>query len=267
MKTTDAVSRRGFVGGVASAIGVLGARPGLHLPEERVSATARRSVRSADDLRRDGQAVRQRESVWAARLGDEGDDGRIWVRQPLWLPRRRNCRCDRGASRCEVGEHSPRCGIRRSSTYAGTAFLQGGKKVLRCRADVRLDVYSHATSIKADAIKLPLLSDFRQDIPAMIQAAKMYDREVGFVYLCNPNNPTGRIVTKQEVQQLLDGISTGYAPSSSTRHIIISSTIRRTRRRFRTILAGRPVIVTRTFSQDRRTRRHASRLPRWRRPN
>jgi histidinol-phosphate aminotransferase len=51
-----------------------------------------------------------------------------------------------------------------------------------------------------------LLADFRQDIPAMIRATKKNHRQVGFVYLCNPNNPTGRIVTRDEVRQLLDGI-------------------------------------------------------------
>ena len=40
----------------------------------------------------------------------------------------------------------------------------------------------------------------------MIKAPNDHAEELGFVYLCNPNNPTGIIVTKQEMQQLLDGI-------------------------------------------------------------
>jgi histidinol-phosphate aminotransferase len=40
----------------------------------------------------------------------------------------------------------------------------------------------------------------------MIRATKHNHRQVGFVYLCNPNNPTGRIVTRDEVRALLDGI-------------------------------------------------------------
>ena len=67
-------------------------------------------------------------------------------------------------------------------------------------------VFAHVTGIKADAVKLPLLPDYRQDIPAMIKSTMAWYREVGFVYLCNPNNPTGRIVSRQEIRQLLDGI-------------------------------------------------------------
>ena len=40
----------------------------------------------------------------------------------------------------------------------------------------------------------------------MIEAANRNARDIGFVYLCNPNNPTGVIVTAKEVKQLLDGI-------------------------------------------------------------
>ena len=87
----------------------------------------------------------------------------------------------------------------------GTAFLLGGKKVIGVDPSFSA-VYEHATGIRADAIKLPLLPDYRQDIPAIIKATRANYRSVGFVYICNPNNPTGRIVTKREIAQLLDGI-------------------------------------------------------------
>ena len=59
---------------------------------------------------------------------------------------------------------------------AGTAFLQGGKKVV-C-ADPTFDsVYAHATSIKADAIRIPLREDFTQDITAIIHATQAYYRD------------------------------------------------------------------------------------------
>src|SRR5204862_222005 len=70
-------------------------------------------------------------------------------------------------------------------------------------------VYQHATSIKTSAIRLPLGKDYRQNIPAMIKAANDHAAEIGLVYLCNPNNPTGLIVTKDEVKQLLDGLPKG----------------------------------------------------------
>ena len=52
----------------------------------------------------------------------------------------------------------------------GTTFLPAGKKVLGVEPSYG-SVYQHATSIKSEAIKLPLGKDYRQDIPAMIKAA------------------------------------------------------------------------------------------------
>ena len=53
----------------------------------------------------------------------------------------------------------------------GTTFLLGGAKVLGVEPSYN-SVYSHATSIKEKAIKLPLTKDYRQDIGVMIDAAK-----------------------------------------------------------------------------------------------
>lgn len=130
---------------------------------------------------------------------------------------------------------------------AGTAFLGGGRKVV-C-ADPTFDsVYAHATSIKADAIRIPLAEDYCQDISATIQAAKRYDRECGFVYLCNPNNPTGRIITKSEVKALLDGVPTDMPVliDEAYHHFVESSDYATS---VPYVLEGRPVIVTRTFSK------------------
>ena len=57
----------------------------------------------------------------------------------------------------------------------GTTFLAGGKKVLGVEPTFS-SVYDHATSIKAEAIKLPLGKDFRQEIPAYIKAAHDHAR-------------------------------------------------------------------------------------------
>jgi histidinol-phosphate aminotransferase len=67
-------------------------------------------------------------------------------------------------------------------------------------------VYRYATNSKADAIKIPLLEDYRTDIPGIIRAVKTNYRDIGLVYICNPNNPTGRIVPKQEIKRLIDNV-------------------------------------------------------------
>jgi histidinol-phosphate aminotransferase len=129
----------------------------------------------------------------------------------------------------------------------GSTFLQGGRKVLGVEPTYS-SVYSHATGIRADAIRLPLLSDYRQDIDAMVRAARRHYRELGFVYLCNPNNPTGRIVTKREVDRLLDGIpeDVPVLVDEAYHHYVTDPEYATS---IPHVVDGRRVIVARTFSK------------------
>src|SRR5204862_5302268 len=129
----------------------------------------------------------------------------------------------------------------------GTTFLLGGKKVLGVEPSYG-SVYQHATSIKTTAIKLPLGKDYRQNIPAMIKAANDHASEIGLVYLCNPNNPTGLIVTKDEVKQLLDGLPSGMTVLiDEAYHHFVDDPNYATSVPY--VLEGRPVIIARTFSK------------------
>lgn len=129
----------------------------------------------------------------------------------------------------------------------GSAFLQGGKKVIGVEPTFS-SVYQHASGIKADAIKLPLLKDYRQDIPAMIHTTKVNYREVGFVYMCNPNNPTGVVVTKQEIKQLLDSIPEDMPVLvDEAYHHFVDHPEYATSVPY--VLEGRQVIIARTFSK------------------
>jgi histidinol-phosphate aminotransferase len=129
----------------------------------------------------------------------------------------------------------------------GTTFLAGGKKVLGVEPTFS-SVYDHATSIKASAIKLPLGKDFRQSMPAFIKAAHEHTSEIGLVYLCNPNNPTGIIVTRDEVKQLLDGLPPGMPVLiDEAYHHFVEDAQYATSVPY--VLEGRPVIIARTFSK------------------
>jgi histidinol-phosphate/aromatic aminotransferase/cobyric acid decarboxylase-like protein len=109
-------------------------------------------------------------------------------------------------------------------------------------------VYQHATNIKADAIKLPLTKDYRQDIGGMIEATNKNAKDVGFVYLCNPNNPTGVVVTAKEVKQLLDGIPKDMPVLiDEAYHHFVDDPAYGTSLPY--VLEGRPVIIARTFSK------------------
>jgi len=128
-----------------------------------------------------------------------------------------------------------------------TTCLLGGKKVVGADPTYAT-VFQHATNIKADGIKVPLTRDYRQDIGAMVEATNKNAKDVGFVYLCNPNNPTGVVVSAKDVKQLVDGVpkdmpvlideayhhfvdDPSYAPSINY------------------VTEGRPVIIARTFSK------------------
>ena len=130
---------------------------------------------------------------------------------------------------------------------AATTFLPAHKKVLGVEPTFST-VYEFATGLDADAIRLPLGPDFRQDIPALIKAACDNHSQIGLVYLCNPNNPTGVIVRKQEVKQLLDGIPKGIPVLiDEAYHHFVEDPDYATSVPY--VLEGRPVIVARTFSK------------------
>jgi histidinol-phosphate aminotransferase len=94
----------------------------------------------------------------------------------------------------------------------------------------------------AKVISVPLQKDFAHDSKAMTKA----DAAAGVIYICNPNNPTGTITRKEDVDYviankpkgcivLIDEAYIHYAPSavSALEHV----------------LAGKDVIVLRTFSK------------------
>ena len=129
----------------------------------------------------------------------------------------------------------------------GTTFLQGGKFVLGSDPSYG-SVYQHATTIKSDAIKLPLLKDFSQNIPAMIAAANRNARDIGFFYLCNPNNPTGVVVPAKEIKQVVEGIPKDMPILiDEAYHHYVDDPNYATSVPY--VIEGRPVIVARTFSK------------------
>lgn len=129
----------------------------------------------------------------------------------------------------------------------GVTFLQGGKKVLGVEPTYS-SVYSHASRLNASAIRLPLNKDYTQNIPALVETANKRAAEIGFVYICNPNNPTGMIIPKDEIKQLLDGIPKDMVVliDEAYHHFVEDP-------RYATsipyVLEGRQVIVARTFSK------------------
>jgi histidinol-phosphate/aromatic aminotransferase/cobyric acid decarboxylase-like protein len=110
------------------------------------------------------------------------------------------------------------------------------------------DVYEYASGVRAESLVLPLRSDHTQDIGMMVRATRANHRDVAFVYLCTPNNPTGIVVGKADVRQLLDGVPDDVPVLiDEAYHHYVEDPGYATSIPY--VKDGRSVIVTRTFSK------------------
>jgi len=244
------VSRRSFFGGLAAALGYLGLGPSTDLFAQNrpgAAGNAMPRMRGSDDY--DAIAhLSSNENCWGP------PESVMKAMNNAWKYSNRYGYPDANI----VGEIAKHHGVKPENILlgagsgeildvVGTTFLLGGKKVLGVEPSYS-SVYQHATSIKTTAIKLPLGKDYRQDMAAMIKAANTRASEIGLVYLCNPNNPTGIVVSKQEVKQLLDGIPKDMPVLiDEAYHHFVDDPSYTTSVPY--VIEGRPVIIARTFSK------------------
>jgi histidinol-phosphate aminotransferase len=87
------------------------------------------------------------------------------------------------------------CGSSEILRMADMAFSGPGKRVVAAEPTFEA-VLMFAKVLHADGVKVPLTADFRHDLPKMADAC---DGSTGLVYVCNPNNPTGTIVSGDEM--------------------------------------------------------------------
>jgi histidinol-phosphate aminotransferase len=88
--------------------------------------------------------------------------------------------------------------------------------------------------------------DLRHDVDALAAAARENDARL--VWLCDPNNPTGAVVTREEWERLLVGIPERCAVVVDEAYVeYVDPEVRLDR--VRDVEAGRPVVVMRTFSK------------------
>jgi histidinol-phosphate aminotransferase len=244
MDVKNALSRRHFVGGLAAALGYLGLDPRSGLADAAQAGGGRAALDEYDSLAK----LASNENNWGP------PQSVMDAMNGAWKYVNRYGYPDGNIVEA-IAEHH---GVSREHillgagsgeilNVVGTTYLRGGKKVVGVEPSYG-SVYSHASRLNAEAVLLPLDADFRQNIPRMIEATKRNYREVGFVYLCNPNNPTGLIVTKDEVQQLLDGIPEDIPVliDEAYHHYVEDG---RYAESIPYVKAGRKVIVARTFSK------------------
>jgi histidinol-phosphate aminotransferase len=139
------------------------------------------------------------------------------------------------------------CGSSEILKIVDDAFLSDHKLVVGVDPTYET-VYRYATNSKAKAIALALTKTYDADMKGIIRATKLNARDVGLVYICNPNNPTGRIVPKQDIKLLLDSIPQDITVfiDEAYHHFVDDPNYEPS---IKYVIEGRKVIVARTFSK------------------
>jgi histidinol-phosphate aminotransferase len=245
------VSRRNFMGGMAAAVGYLSTRPTAELwAQGGPAAVAAQRAR--------GAMTPEQYDRMAKLSSNENNfgipDSVMKAMNGAWKYANRYGYPDGDIVGAIAAHHGVKpenillgAGSGEILDVTGTTFLMGGKKVIGCEPTFD-SVYRHATEIKAEAIRVGLKSDYSQDVPKMIELANQRASEIGLFYLCNPNNPTGMVVPKEEVKAVVEGIPKGMPIliDEAYHHFVESP---RYEPSTKYVLEGRPVIIARTFSK------------------
>jgi histidinol-phosphate aminotransferase len=94
------------------------------------------------------------------------------------------------------------CGSTEILRMADTAFLAPGKSVVVAEPTYEA-VLSFAQVLHANPVKVPQTPNYLHDLDAM---AEVTGASTGLVYICNPNNPTGTIVSKAALGKFMDRV-------------------------------------------------------------
>jgi histidinol-phosphate aminotransferase len=94
------------------------------------------------------------------------------------------------------------CGSTEILRAADDAFLDPIRNVVAAAPTFEA-VLDYARVLHSNAVLIPLTPDYRHDLPKMAAACTS---KTGIAYLCNPNNPTGSIVTRDELAAFVQAV-------------------------------------------------------------
>ncbi len=136
------------------------------------------------------------------------------------------------------------CGSSQILQMADAACLGSGKTVVAAEPTFEA-VLAYAAEMHAEPVKVPQTADFRHDLEKMAAAC---EGRTGLVYVCNPNNPTGTIVSGDELEAFLSRVPrTATVLVDEAYHHFVEDA------RYRTAIEMLPrhpnLVVARTFSK------------------
>jgi histidinol-phosphate aminotransferase len=137
------------------------------------------------------------------------------------------------------------CGSTEILRMAAYAFTAPGRKLVM-PAPTFEAIGSYSSSVGAPVVRIPLAANFSHDLGAMLKAA---GTDAGLVYICNPNNPTGNVTPRADLEAfiarlpkatrvLIDEAYHDFVPASADYVSFLDRP-----------LDDGPVIVARTFSK------------------
>jgi histidinol-phosphate aminotransferase len=110
-------------------------------------------------------------------------------------------------------------------------------------ADPGYEAGAHAAEfVGAKVIRVPLRKDFAHDVHAMTQA----DPTAGVIYVCNPNNPTGSVTSKADMDYLIANKPKGCVILLDEAYIHLSDNAEPA---IPHVASDKDVIILRTFSK------------------
>ena len=137
------------------------------------------------------------------------------------------------------------CGSTEILRMAACAFVGKGQQLIQASPTFEA-IARYARAVESEVLAVPLTASFAHDVERMLVAVTPSTK---LVYICNPNNPTGSLTPRKDLENLIHKLPTStvvlvdeayhhYAGPSATNASLIDHPVRDDR-----------VIVARTFSK------------------